>query len=127
VFSANTSESAMFLPRHGRRHYSGILNLIEPTATSTADVRLTSYGGGRLAVRPPAADSENQSGPTSESLELVAARFNGEVQIGSTSSRELRAGTVGTIRLNQFDETIAEHVLVATRRWLKDSFNQLEK
>lgn len=128
AFASNRMANVQFVPRHGVIRTAGILNSVQPTATSTADVRLTSYAGGSLAVRPRTpgqnsarAENENQN------LELVASRFDGEVQIDSLCGRQLRAGTVGTIRLSEYDRTIAESLTLSTRRWLLQLWHAVEE
>lgn len=116
TFVAHESHPTTFVPQFGTRRYAGTLRRVDPTATSYTDIRLTSYAGGSLAVRPPQ-QMPNAKPDTEESLELTTARFSGDVELVAARD-ELRVGTVGSIRLNQFGGTIAEHVVSSTRRWL---------
>ena len=124
VFTKNKGLAAVFVPVHGGNQYAGTLNTVQPTATSTADVRLTSYAGGSLAVRPPNPNRETNANQTNDSLELISSRFTADVGLGDRQPDELRVGTVGWVRLEQYDETIAERLVVTARRWLNGMFKK---
>lgn len=118
-FSLNKKQQATFVPRRGLNRHVGILNAVNPTATTKIDARLSSFAGGQLPVRQTQDDSE---GPNSDSpFELVAARFNGELKLDGDTAKALKTGITGRVRLNDYGETIGEHLVVATRRWLKSS------
>lgn len=126
TFSANQSSEVLFVPRFGMQRVAGILNSVQPTATSTADVRLTSFSGGSLTVRPTNASRANSSDRQSDSLELVSPRFVGTVMVDKSESTNLRVGSVGDVRLAHYDRTIAQHLIVSTRRWLATLYDAIQ-
>jgi putative peptide zinc metalloprotease protein len=117
-FKSHQTNGVAFVPRHGLRRVAGILNSVQPTATSIADVRLTSHVGGSLPVRQRSGPNQNRDQSEDDSLELVFSRFVGEVEVNKSDASVLRAGTVGSVQLDRYDETIGEHIVVATRRWI---------
>jgi putative peptide zinc metalloprotease protein len=123
TFSMNDQQLAVFAPRHGWVRHAGILNSVKPTATTTVDGRLASFSGGQLPVRQTESTAKT---PAAENpFELVAARFNGELSIDVDTAKSLKAGVTGQVRLNDFSETIGEHLVVATRQWLKSHSDAL--
>ncbi len=140
-FSQQVSQSITFLPTHSVHSYNGVLKRVEPTASQSIDPRFGSHAQGPLSVKPivsrssgtreihsyrgPNVSSGSQgSSDSGESVELLAARFEGEVSILPAASQQLACGTSGTVRINRFHQTIYEHLTVATRRWFQ---NQLQK
>jgi len=119
AFDAAKSKRTMFAPTFGLHRTAGILKQVEPTASSNVDMRLTSYAGGSLSVRPASAGADSNP---DEAMQLVAARFSGEVSLSSDDAEEMMAGITGQVRLNQYNESVAGHLVKQTRRWIAGLF-----
>ena len=124
-FTSHQANEVVFVPRHGLCQVAGILNSVQPTATSNVDVRLTSQTGGSLTIRARTGPSQSRS--NEDSFELVSSRFDGEVQISESDALNQRAGTVGNVQLNHYDRTIGEHAVVATRKWISQMLETTQK
>lgn len=122
TFSAATQGAAFFLPSFGTKKFGGTLARVEPTATVNVDLRLTSYAGGSLDVRSAMNDQNQTGNQSSESVELIAPRFTGVMELDSADAIGLPVGTTGHVRLPQYNQTIAEHLILSTRRWLRNQF-----
>ena len=70
-FTSHQANEVVFVPRHGLCRVAGILNSVQPTATSNVDVRLTSQTGGSLTIRARTGPSQSRS--SEDSFELVSS------------------------------------------------------
>ena len=118
TFNQSESEPTVFAPTFGTMRLAGVLYRVEPTASSKVDARLTSHAGGSLPVRQVSSESAGDSSEVNDAFQLLASRFTGEVRLNAEDSMALPVGTTGSIRLSQFNETIGEHLVVRTRRWI---------
>ena len=123
TFSRSESQPTVFAPTFGTMRLAGVLYRVNPTASSKVDARLTSYAGGSLPVRQVSSESAGDSSSVNDSMQLLAARFAGEVKLSAEESIALPVGTTGQVRLSQYNESIAGHVIVQSRRWIAGLMN----
>ena len=121
VFDSNQNQLVKFIPRFGTDDYFGILGPINPSTVSVEDKRLTCLAGGSIDARAAATSDLRSANATQrkKGVELLAPRFAGEVSLDRTAASQLKVGLVGDIRLNQYDSTIAENLVILTRRVLQ--------
>lgn len=115
-FLSRAGEPISFVQSRFPLSISGRLNQIDPMANSRVDARLTSFGGGPLAVR---SDATKDSAPGQNRLETVLPRFRGTASIQPAVSTRLASGVTGFVYLNCYPESVAEHAINVTRRWLR--------
>jgi len=119
TFAAHDQNQVRFLPAHGYEETVGVLERVQPVATAIANVRLTTRAGGSLAIRGTEATAEKIGEKGNDDVELLSSRLSAKVSVAATLSQNLRVGSVGHIYLDQYDKTIAETLVLATRRWLE--------
>jgi putative peptide zinc metalloprotease protein len=112
-----SAAQGVFAPAFSRQRPIAEVETVQPTASSRADIRLTSYAGGSLPARP-ASNQPVQADTNDQSVELTAPRFVGQLNLKQADAVMLKTGMVGHVRLDRYHETIAEHIVTASNRWL---------
>ena len=104
------------------RLHAGRLTSIRPHASrDVTRLALTAAAGGPLAVQRVAALPGSASRTAGgESLQFLAPRFEGIVQIESRGRRPLAPGRLATVWFRTHHETIGQHIGRCLTRWLRD-------
>jgi hypothetical protein len=122
-FSARQGQATLFASSQALARYPCRLGIIEPTASSTVDSRLTSLAGGPLAVRPVSRESAGKP----SGLELVQPRFRGVVSLKPDASEQLHDGSTGRVCLNCYPDRFAIHVVKKVRKWIRSLFEAADR
>ncbi len=121
-FVGSQGKQAVFAPTHSLMRFVTQLDNIEPTASSRVDIRLTSYAGGSLAVRPASRETVEQ-----QPLELIQPRFSGKASLDATAGRQLISGSKGRVRLSLYSDCVVIHLVKSTRAWIHGLFEAAKR